>query len=68
MVPDLIGRPTLDGAPLTNADVTEGLKLAAIGIPASDKWRKHPKMFDVWRHILEPMGYRGDYVPIERLI
>ncbi|RLG88527.1 MAG: DUF917 domain-containing protein, partial [Thermoprotei archaeon] len=68
MVPDLICLMTIEGQPLTNADVTEGLKIAVIGIPASEKWRKHPKGFDVWRHILEKIGYTGPYKPIEKLI
>jgi DUF917 family protein len=68
MVPDMICWITLDGTPLTNADITEGMKLAVIGIPASEKWRKHPKAFDVWRHILEPIGYKGDYIPLEKLL
>ncbi|MEM3976509.1 MAG: DUF917 domain-containing protein [Desulfurococcaceae archaeon] len=68
MVPDLICWITLDGTPLTNADMKEGLKVAAVGIPASEKWRKHPKAFDVWRHILEPIGYKGDYIPVEKLL
>jgi len=68
MVPDLICLITVDGTPLTNADVKEGMKVAIIGIPASEKWRKHPKCFQVWKHILEKMGYTGDYVPIEKLV
>ena len=68
MVPDLICLMTIEGQPLTNADVKEGLKIAVIGIPASEKWRKHPKGFDVWRHILEKIGYTGPYKPIEKLI
>ena len=68
MVPDLICWLTADGTPLTNADIAEGMKLAAIGVPASERWRKHPKGFDVWRHILEPIGYKGGYVPLEKLL
>ena len=68
MVPDLICLMTTDGEPLTNADVREGLKIAVIGIPASERWRKHPKGFEVWRHILEKIGYTGPYKPIEQLV
>ncbi|MEM2381679.1 MAG: DUF917 domain-containing protein [Candidatus Nezhaarchaeales archaeon] len=68
MVPDMICWVTLQGEALTNADIKEGMELAAIGIPASEKWRRHPKAFDVWRHILEKMEYKGDYIPIEKLL
>jgi len=68
MVPDLICLMTIDGNPLANADVKGGMKVAIIGIPASEKWRNHPKCFEVWRHILGKMGYTGDYVPIEKLV
>ncbi len=68
MVPDLIGFITLDGTPVTNADVTEGMKLAVIAVPASDRWRRHPRGFEVWRHILEAMGYKGEYKPVEKLV
>ena len=68
MVPDLICLMTTDGTPLTNADTKESMKITVLGFPASEKWRKHPKCFDVWRHILEKMSYTGDYVPIEKLV
>ena len=68
MVPDKICQMTLDGAPLTNADTEEGMDLAVIGVKASDRWRKHPKGFSVWKPILEKMGYDKEFVPIENLI
>lgn len=68
IVPDMICWLSLGGEALTNADIKEGMKLAVVGIPASERWRKHPKMFDVWKHILAGMGYKGEYVPIERLL
>jgi len=68
MVPDLICLMTLDGSPLTNADTEKGMKIAVIGIPANEKWRKHPKGYEVWTHILEKMGYTGPYKPIEELV
>ncbi|MCS7139536.1 MAG: DUF917 domain-containing protein [Candidatus Nezhaarchaeota archaeon] len=67
MVPDLICLLTLGGEAITNADLSEGMKIAILGLPASERWRKHPKAFDVWRHILERMGYTRDYIPIEKL-
>ncbi len=68
MVPDLICLLTLDGTPLTNADTKEGLKISVIALPASDRWRKHPKCFEVWKPILEKMNYKGEYVPVEKLV
>jgi len=68
MVPDLICMLGLDGKPLTNADTRKGMKIAVIGVPASEKWRKHPKGFEVWKHILQKIGYKGGYKPVERLL
>jgi len=68
MVPDMICWLTLKGEALTNADVKEGMELAVVGVPASERWRRHPKAFDVWRHILDKMEYKGDYIPIEKLL
>jgi DUF917 family protein len=67
MVPDLIALMTPDGNPLTNADTKEGMKISVVAMPASDKWRKHPKCFEPWRPILEKIGYKGNYVPLEKL-
>ena len=68
MVPDSICYIGLNGDVIINASITEGLKVAIIGLRASEKWRSHPKGFEVWRPILERMGYRGDYIPIEKLV
>ncbi len=68
MVPDLICTLTVNGEPLTNADTAEGLKISVIALPASEKWRKHPKHFDVWKPILEKIGYKGAYLCIEDLV
>lgn len=68
MVPDLICFMTIQGEPLTNADTKKGMEIAVIGAPAPDKWRKHPKGFEVWRHILQKIGYSESYTPIEKLI
>ncbi|MDI6819578.1 MAG: DUF917 domain-containing protein [Candidatus Hodarchaeaceae archaeon] len=68
IVPDLMGLITLDGNPLTNADTKEGMKISVIAVPASERWRKHPKCFEPWRPILEKMGYKGDYIPVEKLV
>ena len=68
MVPDLICLLTLNGDPLTNADTREGLKISVIALPASERWRKHPKGFEVWKPILEKMNYKGEYIPVEKLV
>ncbi len=68
MVPDLICLMTLDGTPMTNADIKEGMKLAVIGFAAGKKWREAPNFFDVWKPILSKMGYEGDFIPIEKLM
>ncbi|MGA2791131.1 MAG: DUF917 domain-containing protein [Candidatus Bathyarchaeia archaeon] len=68
MVPDLICLMTTKGEPLTNADTKTGMEIAVIGIPAPEKWRKHPRGFEVWRHIIEKIGYTESYKPIEKLV
>ena len=68
MVPDLIGLITPEGNPLTNADTREGMKISVIAVPASERWRKHPKCFEPWRPILEKMEYKGDYILLEKLL
>lgn len=68
MVPDLICLMTIDGTPLTNADIKEGMKVGVIGFPAGEKWRNAPNFFDAWRHILNKIGYTGEYIPIEKLV
>jgi DUF917 family protein len=67
MVPDLICLITKEGEPLTNADTKTGMEVAVIAVPAHDKWKAHPRGFDIWRHILEKMGYTGPYKPISKL-
>lgn len=68
MVPDSICLMTIDGTPLTNADTKENMKVGVIGFPAGEKWRSAPNFFDAWRHILDKIGYTGEYIPIENLI
>lgn len=66
MVPDLICWLGIDGTPLTNADIEEGMEVAVIGKKADEKWRT-PEGFGVFKHILESLGYKGDYIPLEKL-
>lgn len=67
MVPDLICLMTKEGEVLTNADTEKGMEIAVVAVPAPERWKKHPKGFSVWRHILEKMGYAGSYKPIKKL-
>jgi DUF917 family protein len=66
MVPDGICYITSDGVPLTNADVEEGMDVAVIGTRAPDQWRV-PAGFEVFRKVLESIGYKGGYEKIEDL-
>ncbi len=56
-----------EGEPLTNADTRKGMKIAVIAVPAPEKWKAHPRGFNIWKHILEKMGYTGPYKPISGL-
>lgn len=66
MVPDGICCISLDGQPLANTDIKEGMDIAVIGIEAPDKWRV-PAGFNVFRRVVEAIGYRGEYKKIEEL-
>ncbi len=68
MVPDLICLISLEGIPMTNADIKEGMKLGVIGFPAGKKWREAPNFFEAWKSILTKIGYKGEFVPIEKLV
>jgi len=68
MVPDLVCLITKEGEALTNADTQKGMEIAVVAVPAPERWKMHPKGFDVWRHILDKMGYTGSYKPIKKLI
>lgn len=44
------------------------MKVSVIALPASERWRKHPRCFEAWKPILEKMGYSGGYIPLEKLL
>ena len=67
MAPDLICWMGDDGTPLTNADIKRGTEVFILGIPAHEKWRT-PRATLVFKHVLEMLGYTGNYVPIEKLV
>jgi uncharacterized protein len=62
IVPDLIAVMTTEGEPLTNADTREGMEVAVLGIPAAEPWKRSPEGFNCWKHILQKIGYQGNYV------
>jgi len=66
IVPDGICYLRLDGQPLTNADIKEGMNVAVIGLKAPDRWRV-PAGFNAFRRTLEAMGYKEEYKKIEEL-
>jgi len=65
-VPDLITLVNLDPLePLTNADTEVGQEVAVFGATAPANWFKSPMGFGCWEHILDKLGYTGDYVPVK---
>lgn len=65
MVPNLICWMTIDGEPLTNADIEEGMEVALIVIKAHEKWFAR-RGFDLFKHVLNSLGYYGEYVDFEK--
>ncbi len=66
MVPDLICTISLDGQPLTNADLDCGFEIAVLGFPCNSKWRQS-NGFKVFEHVMTKLGYVGGYLTIEEL-
>ena len=66
MVPDSICWLTKDGTPITNADIKEGLEVAVIAKKANPMFRTK-EAFNTFKHILEKLGYSGDFKRIEDL-
>ena len=65
MVPDLISIVDIETMkPITNADTTQGQRIAVYGTPAPGNWMKTPRGFLCWKHILHTLGYTGEYVPL----
>lgn len=67
MVPDSICWITTDGISLTNADIREGMVVAVIGKKAHLKFRDE-KIYSMFTHIFEFIGYLGEFKPIEELV
>jgi DUF917 family protein len=64
-VPDSICWLRIDGEPLTNADIGEGMEVAVIGKRAHPKWIAL-NGFKLVKHVLESIGYTGGYVPLKQ--
>lgn len=65
MVPDLISLVDIETMkPITNADTTEGQRIAVYGTSAHENWMKTPRGFLCWKHILYALGYTGEYIPL----
>lgn len=67
MVPDSICWLRTDGTPLTNADIKEGMEVAVILKKAHPKFRGD-KAFSTFKHTLEMVGYKGNFIDFEDLL
>jgi len=67
MVPDSICWLTTDGNPMTNADIQEGQEVAVIGKKAHPKFRTK-EAYHTFAHVLEILGYKGEFKGIEELV
>ncbi|MFW5898539.1 MAG: DUF917 domain-containing protein [Candidatus Saliniplasma sp.] len=67
MVPDRICWLTVDGEPLTNADIKKGMEVACIGIEAHEMWTTD-KALNTFERVLKELDYNGEYVPLADLI
>jgi hypothetical protein len=68
MAPDLICMvDDLKVRPFTNVEVRAGLKVAVLGIPANPRIRGR-EGYNLFRHLLELMGYRGPFIPVEEAV
>ena len=66
MVPDLICTISVGGQALTNADLEEGMEIVVLAFPCHAKWREL-NGYKVFKHVIEKLGYDGDYVTVEEL-
>ncbi len=66
MVPDLICSISVKGQALTNADLEEDMEIIVLAFPCHSKWRKL-NGYQVFKHVIEKLGYDGEYVTVEEL-
>lgn len=64
MVPDLICAFDSEAVPMTNADLTEGMKLTVVGIPAPEQFRTE-RAAGMFSNILAALEYGGPYRPLQ---
>ncbi len=68
IAPDLICWATLDGKPLTNVDVEEGLEVVVAGLKSHERLRTE-KALKAFKHLYAEVGFKDlKYTPIEELI
>jgi len=53
--------------PVTFTDVVEGLPVAVVALRAHPK-RRTPADYDGFRNSLRDVGYKGEYIPVEKLL
>lgn len=63
-VPDLICAVDGEGIPMTNADITQGMEIAYLGMAADPAFRT-PEAFSLFSKALDGLGFREGFVPIE---
>lgn len=66
MVPDSICTISLRGQALTNVELEEGMEVVLLAFPCHTKWREL-NGYKVFKHVIEKLGYDGDYVTVEEL-
>ncbi|GAI04322.1 unnamed protein product, partial [marine sediment metagenome] len=44
----------------------EGMEIAVLSFPCHAKWRELNR-YKVFKHVIEKLGYNGDYVTVEEL-
>ncbi len=62
--PDLPCIMGCGGQPLTNADLEEGMEIAAIAVKCHPRWRT-PEGIAVFGSVLRELGYDGPYEPLK---
>lgn len=63
-VPDLICAVDGDGIPMTNADITEGMQIAYLGMAADPAFRT-PEAFGLFSKSLDVLEFHEEFLPIE---
>jgi uncharacterized protein len=64
-VPDLISAVDDTGTPVTNADITEGMKVAYVGFQANPAFRTSEAVA-LFSSVLSALGHEKEFIPIEQ--